>query len=83
MARTMLLSLPPKCAFKSTKNVPCACSISCIAVEQSDDTVAAVEVDAMYPWLVISVPSVILDVDGFGRAGKESENIKDTNLPTG
>jgi len=43
-------------------------------VEQSDDTVAAVEADAMFPWFVISVPSVVLAVNGSGRAAEESEN---------
>ena len=53
--------------------VSCACSITCIAVEQSDDTVAAVAADATFP----SVPSFVLAVDGPGTAAEESGNTKD------
>ena len=56
--------------------VSCACAISCIAVEQSDDTVAAVAADATFPWFVVPVPSVVLAVDGSGTASEESGNVK-------
>jgi len=70
--------------------VPCACSISCIAVEQSGDTVAAVtvskvaavEADALFPRFVISTSSVVLAVDGSGRADTESESIQNTSAVT-